>query len=562
MNNCTTNFWGCALVACALALVSVSTPAEVQRLNSGSILQQKKSESRGLNQGSGSAGSQSVLKELPLPLKQPHYALNCYEFIGNMKVTSEELAAVVRPYVGHEITDPQLDQLTEAINSIYKSHGYGFTWVTVDFIALRQGCARFSIVEGKAGKVVLDNRARVNDWLVGGPLERFRGRPDNTDSLERANLLMGDIPGVSSVTPRLSRGVIDGTVDVTMEAKKSPLVGGYVSIDNYGSYSSGRTRMSAMIGINSPFGWGDSLRMNAVGMPFHVDGNSTLGGGVYDFPLGNDGVRGGIGYNRLRYNLGGIYAGLFDGTADVWSGYASYPIIRQQSGSLYGQLTYSHSLYRDNQMAYENSRRADALTLGVHGDHQDSQFGRNGINRYALTLTHGKLSYDSAFFEQQDRQGSKTAGDYTKVELSVSRTQQLSYSTYLQVELQGQQAFKNLDGASRLVLGGPSGIRAFSSDFISVDSGGLLRGTAGWHLPISLPTTLYTFYDAAAGALRHTPERGVPNSINLQGVGVGVDASYYNVSASISVATRVGGDALGIQNQPRSWVWASLGYNY
>ena len=545
--------------AIALILGAPAT-AEVQIPNAGSILQQRKSESRDLDEQQFRPQPAEVLKSEPL--KQLRYTFKRFGFVGNTKISNKELGEVVQPYVGQSVTDLQMEQVAEAISVVYSAHGYGFTSVTYDPIALVQGDAEFTIVEGRAGKVVVNNQSRVNDWLVDGLLERFHNNPDNTESLERAELLINDIPGAVAGTPRLSHGAVDGTVDVALDVKSAPLLNGYVSIDNYGSRTSGRTRMSAALGVNSPFGWGDSLRLNVSGTPFDSDGDSTLGGVVYDFPLSNGGLRGGVGYNRLKYNLGGVYAGLFDGTADVWSAYASYPLIRQQATNLSARLTYSHSIYLDNQVSFENRRHSDAVALTLFGDHQDTLFERNGANRFALTLTHGKLHYDSQSFAEQDKSGSKTAGDYNKVELALSRMQQLTGSTYLQAELQGQQGFKNLDSASRMVLGGPSGVRAFSSDYLSVDSGVLFRGAAGWHMPLGVPTTVYAFYDAAAGALRHTPLSGVANNVSLQGAGVGGDMSYHNISASVSVATRVGGDALGIQDQPKTWTWASLTYSF
>lgn len=533
--------------------------AQVHVPNAGSILQQKKSESRQLDSPQDILEPESVLKNAPA---KEHYRVKQFGFTGNTKLSQAELAPLVEPYLGKDVSNLQLEQIAETISTLYRAHGYGFTSTMVEPAGLAHGNVMFSIMESKAGKVSLHNESRVRDGLLEGTLTRFRQNPENTDSLERAALLMGDMPGVASAVPQLSHGATDGVVDVNIQAQRAPLFTGYASIDNYGSRSSGRTRMSGMLGVNSPFGWGDSLRLNISGNPFHSDGDSTFGGANYELPLGSSGLRAGLGYNRMQYHLGGVYAGQFDGTANVYSAYASYPIIRQQSTNLFARLTYSYSRYQDNQVGFDNRRHSNAVSLMLYGNHQDMLFGRNGASRYALTVTQGSLSYDSPLFEQLDHHGSKTAGAYSKLETSLSRMQQLSASTYVQIELQGQYAFKNLDGASRMVLGGPSAVRAFSSDFVSADSGLVFRGTAGWRLPVGLPTNLYAFYDAATGALRHSPISGVPNNVNLQGIGVGLDMSYRSVNASLSLARRVGGNVLGIDQQPKTWLWASLTYLY
>lgn len=548
-----------SMMGVALAASWSTSHAQVHIPNAGSIYQQKKSESRQLDAPQQTLDPVDVLKSAPA--KQRHLVKQ-FRFSGNTKLSRAELTPLVQPYVGKEVTDLQLEQIAEAISARYRAHGYGFTSTMVEPAGLSQGIVVFSIVEGKAGKVTLHNESRVRDGLLEGMLARFRQNPDNTDNLERASLLMADLPGVAGAVPQLSRGAADGTVDVTVQAERAPLLSGYASIDNYGSRTSGRTRLSGMIAVNSPFGWGDTLRLNISGNPFHSDGDSTLGGANYEMPLGASGLRAGLAYNRMQYHLGGIYAGQFDGTTNVWSAYTSYPLIRQQTSNLFARLTYSYSRYQDNQVGFENRRHSNAVSAMLYGNHQDTLFARNGANHYALTFTHGHLSYDSPLFEQLDRQGGRTAGAYSKAEASLSRVQQLSASTYLQAELQGQYAFKNLDGASRMVLGGPSAVRAFSSDFASVDSGVVFRGNLGWRLPVALPVTVYTFYDAASGALRHSPASGVRNNVNLQGAGIGMDVSYRSVNASLSVARRVGGNALGIDQQPKTWLWASLTYLY
>ncbi|HHV7525558.1 TPA: ShlB/FhaC/HecB family hemolysin secretion/activation protein [Burkholderia orbicola] len=533
-------------------------PASVP--NAGSILQQKKSESSELGvPGQGIGEAPAVQKEQLLK----RYQVKSVRFSGNSRVPQEELEAMLQPYVGKAVSAQELEQMADLISELYRAHGYGFTFTSVDQGSLADGNIRFIIVEGTAGKISLKNQSRVHDALLEGMMARFRAHPEDTDSLERASLLIGDTPGVGAARPRLSRGTTNGAVDVEMDVQPAPLVNGAITLDNYGSRTSGRTRLGAMLNINSPFGWGDVLRLNVSGLPFNLQsGDSTLGGVTYDFPLGHAGLRGGVGYNRLQYNLGGLYAGQFDGTADVWSAYMSYPIVRQQTRNLAARVSYSHNLYRDNQVSFENKRNSDTFAFMLYGNLQDSLLGLGAANRASLTLTYGVLRYDSPLFAQQDAAGSKTAGGYTKAELSLSRMQQLSRFTYVQADIQGQYAFKNLDGSARLVTGGPSAVRAFSSDFVSVDTGVVARATVGWRLPVPLPTNAYVFYDVATGILRHDPLAGQSNNVNLKGLGLGLDMTWRSVTASLSYATRVGGSAPGLDNQPRSWLWASLGYSF
>ncbi|WP_168799637.1 ShlB/FhaC/HecB family hemolysin secretion/activation protein [Burkholderia sp. LS-044] len=557
-----------AIMAVATECAAQTPPPSVEpRLppatvpNAGSILQQRRSESGELGQPGNAAGG--------LPGAQPaevrkRYHVKSVRFTGNEKLGQEELEAAVQSYIGRDVSDQDLEQMADRISDLYRTHGYGFTFTSVDPDSLQDGNIRFIIVEGKAGRINLSNHSRVRDALLEGMMARFRAHPEDTDKLERASLLMGDTPGVSVAKPRLSRGTTNGAVDVEMGVQPAPLVNGAITLDNYGSRTSGRTRLGAMLGINSPFGWGDVLRLNVSGLPFNLqNGDSTLGGATYDFPVGNAGLRGGMGYSRLQYDLGGIYEGQFDGTADVFSAYMTYPIVRQQERNLAARVTYSHSLYRDNQVGFENQRNSDAFAFMLYGNLQDGLLGRAAATRASLTLTYGILRFDSPLFAQQDAAGSQTAGGYTKAELGLSRIQQLTRSTYLQADVSAQYAFKNLDSSARMVMGGPSAVRAFSSDFVSVDTGIVVRATAGWRLPVPVvPVNAYVFYDVGTGVLRHDPFQGQSNNVNLQGMGIGLDVTWRSITASVSLAKRVGGSAPGLGSQPQTWTWASLSYSF
>ncbi|WP_333995578.1 ShlB/FhaC/HecB family hemolysin secretion/activation protein [Burkholderia orbicola] len=482
------------------------------------------------------------------------------EFSGNKLLSQQELETLMQGYIGQNLSERDIDGIAEKINAAYRQQGYGFVFASLNYFDPQEALAKFSIVEGKAEEIQIQNCTRVRGALLEGMMSRFRAHPENTDELERASLLMSDIPGVAVARPNIFRGRVDGTVNVAMDVQPARVVNGYASLDNYGSRISGRTRLSAIFGVDNPFGWGDAFRANVSGFPLNQNGDSTLGGFSYDFPIGNFGLRGGLGFNRLQYHLGGIYSDQFDGTANTWSAYASYPIIRQKNLNLVARLTYSHGIYNDNQVGFENKRSSDGVSALLLSSVQDAAFGKAAINRFSITFTHGAMRYDNPLFAMQDATGSQTAGGYSKLEWTLSRFQQITGTVSFRADVLGQYAFKNLDGSARMVLGGPSAVRAYSSDFVSADSGILMKAEANWRAPISLPLSASVFYDHATGILRHTPFAGQTNNVNLQGAGIGLSLSYGAVSASLSLATRVGGRAPGIEEQPKSWAWLSLTY--
>lgn len=553
-----------AIVIGALLSVEVNTaiaqtPPIPHVPNAGNLLQERNSQSRDFS----SPGDIDKLDKAKSLSRSRRIHVDRVIFEGNTELSDEELAPLMRDVVGTEISESDLSRVVGIISSEYNARGHGFTFVSLDQAELRRGTIKFMIVEGKAGNINVSNGSGVRTSLIDGLMEDFREHPGDTDRLERAALLISDIPGVFGAHPKLTRGGGDGQVDVAMDIQPAPMLSGYASIDNFGSRTSGRTKLNATVAIGSPFGWGDVLRFNVSGLPFNMQsGDSTLGGASYDFPIANHGLRGGFGYNRMQYHLGGIYEGHFDGVADVLSAYVNYPIVRQKTRNLSVRLSYSHSLYRDNQVGFNNKRSSDTAVFSLYGNTQDFLFGAGAMNRFSFALTQGVLRFEDPLFAMQDALGSKTAGGYTKAEMTFSRMQQLTKSTYFQADVVSQYGFKNLDGSARMVMGGPFAIRAFSSDFVSVDSGMLLRTAAGWRPPLSLPVSVYAFYDFGFGALRHTPFPGQLNNVSLQGAGIGVDVTYRAISASVSWATRIAGNVPGIAQQPKSWLWATMAYSF
>ncbi|MCA7961315.1 hypothetical protein LGM14_27985, partial [Burkholderia multivorans] len=203
------------VVTVLAAGMSIAGQSEAQTLppasvpNAGSILQQKKSETR------DTAPLDSTVEQTRTSKKElvKHYKIKEIRFTGNDKLSREELDPFVSRYIGKDVSDHDLESMSEKISNAYREAGYGFTFTSVDPEGLEDGRVKFVIVEGKAGNIKIGNHSRVRDALLEGMMARFRSHPDNTDNLERASLLMSDIPGVAAARPRLTRGSQDGTID-------------------------------------------------------------------------------------------------------------------------------------------------------------------------------------------------------------------------------------------------------------------------------------------------------------------------------------------------------------
>ncbi len=83
--------------------------------------------------------------------------------------------------------------------------------------------------------------------------------------------------------------------------------------------------------------------------------------------------------------------------------------------------------------------------------------------RAQLTLDLGRLNLAGSARQHSDAVTEQTAGDFAKARWSFSRQWARTDDSHASIQWQGQWASKNLDLSERLALGGPQGVRAYSS---------------------------------------------------------------------------------------------------
>jgi hemolysin activation/secretion protein len=66
-----------------------------------------------------------------------------------------------------------------------------------------EGVVEIAVIEGRFGKVDLDNKSRVRDGVARGYLDGFPGTPVTQPELERKMLLLNDLPGVGAARATL-----------------------------------------------------------------------------------------------------------------------------------------------------------------------------------------------------------------------------------------------------------------------------------------------------------------------------------------------------------------------
>ena len=501
------------------------------------------------------------------PEDTPRFVLKGFRVTGNTVFAESELIDLVREYVGREVSFADLERAAARISRYYREHGYmvARAYVPAQFVKT-DGVVEIAVIEGRFGKVELENKSRVRDGVARGYLDAFPGTPVTQPELERKMLLLNDLPGVREARATLRPGAQAGESDLTVDLAEAPLANGSVEYNNQGNYYTGANQLVGNLNLLSPLGLGDILNAQL------TKGFSGLEYGRlgYQLPVGSDGFRLGAGYSHTHYELGKSFAPLdANGKADTYTLDASYPFKRTPNFNLYAQLAYDWRNFEDRQdvagLVTDRSTRAARLTL--NGDARDRLWG-GGITVFSLIYSSGSLNIESPNPPPNartfDDAGPQTNGHFDKWNASALRLQSIAERLSVYLSLSGQKAGKNLDSSEKFFLGGAYGVRAYATGEAAGDNGYL--ATAELRYVISLaavPGVLqpFMFVDTGGVTVNVNPFlAGQPNTRHLTGGGLGltwVRASDFQVK--LTVATRLGSEhsaSPDLDQRTRGWAQA------
>ncbi len=368
---------------------------------------------------------------------------------------------------GADLTLQQLRVLAARISDFYHRRGYILAQAYLPQQDVRDGSVTIDVVEGRYGKVEIRNQARIAERVPAGILRGLTPGDIVTNArLERRLLLLSDIPGVR-VKGTLTPGAAPGTSDLIVDLTRGPWISGDVEVDNGGSRYTGAYRFGGTVNINNPLGIGDQLSVRGFGS----DGGLAYVRASYQAPVGN--LTLGVAYAHLDYSLGREFSALDGtGTADIFSGYASYPLVRSRRANLYVLANVDYKLLHDRLgvVSTHLDRQITAGTLGLAGDSRDTLFG-GGSNVYAFGWTIGNLNIRSPIDRAIDATTARSQGTYNKLQGSFSRIQSIAGPVSVFASVRGQVALKNLDSSEQMELGGAYGVRAYPEGEAFGDTG-------------------------------------------------------------------------------------------
>jgi hemolysin activation/secretion protein len=488
-----------------------------------------------------------------------------FRFAGNTLLSNSQLESVVADFLNRPLDFATLQNVAVQVAAAYRQAG----WVVRAYLPQQDivdGLVTIQVVEAVLGAVRTEGAmTRVAASQVKALVETNQpvGSPLNGDSLDRALLLIDDLPGITS-TGRLSEGKNQGETDLILAVSDSQLIGGDVAADNTGSRSTGAERLAANVTVSSPAGLGDLASASLI----HTEGSDYLRA-AYTLPVGSSGWRLGLNASHLSYQV--LTSGLTqaDGTSSTTGFEASYPLLRSRMKNAYLLFGLDQKTFDNrNGGAVTTQYKSQVASLTVNGNVFDN-LGGGGATNASVSLAKGHLNLAGSPNEAADAASTQTAGSFEKVRFAAARQQVLTQDLSFYASIAGQRASKNLDSSEKFYLGGAGGVRAYPSSEGGGSEGHILNLELRMRLPDNF--SVIGFYDHGSVAINKNNSivgAVALNSYDLKGVGVSVGwTASFGLTVKATLAHRIGDnpnptstgtDQDGSLTKNRFWLQASL----
>ena len=459
---------------------------------------------------------------------------------------SSEAEAAIFP---KQLDMSELARVALEVEHYYRLSGFPFAQAYIPEQQVAGGQVRIAIIEGAYDAVQVESQ--VPGWKDAGQkwlAKMAPGQVIRKADLERAALLLRDLPGVSS-SLTAEPGTVAGTASVDVDLQRKSPYDGEVGLSNHGSRYSGEWHARLQANFNSPFMMGDQVAISAL----HSDHKMWQAAVNYSAPLGFDGLRGQLGYSDTRYDLTKGFEGN-SGNARVTSAGLMYPILRNSNANVRVSATLQEKQLfnsRANGTSTE-TYSVNSLPLSLTFDRRD-EMGAGGITYGMVGWTHGDLKKEDTI-----RQGS-----FQKLNLGASRIQTVTPQISLYGRFAAQWANKNLDSAEGMGLGGAFGVRAYPS--------GEAYGDEGWLVQIEVRYAMgeyapYAFYDHGRVKVNAKPSLISLPSPDQERAGAGFGLRYerqqWRLDAAVAWRTHGGAPTATQGSDPKPRAWVALSYKY
>lgn len=499
----------------------------------------------------------------------PSFLYASVRLVGVSTPWAAELNALASPYLNRPISLLDLETLRVAIRDAYRAKNL-LALVSIDPSGPKGGELVINVTEARMGDVKINSTIphQLSDGIARATVLASvpRGSLLRLDKLTSALLKLNDLAG-TRVRSTLQAGAEAGETDVVLTIKDGNRTSGELNVNNEINRYLGTVDVDLTLISANQLGRGEQLTLDGQWW-FNDEATGSLAGSVaYEMPITPDGASVNLYANYSSYRLLKDFY-----TADI-NGYSSnirlglkQPFWRRPQESLWGSISAEYNAYVDQIENFEiRDKNSQVGRFSLLAERQDSWLG-TGLNTAFLQYSLGNLDRGGNLQDLElDALTADTDGIFNKVGLIYSRYQIFSNRWQAKLFVQAQKAFNNLDGAEKMSLGYPNGVRAYPPGEAPGDSG--FSGQFDLIYRAAPKLAFVAFLDGGLIWRWTQPFFGSlqPNSYGLAGTGVGIDIGTSGEwLASVKLAIPIGSNAGSLDDtnadgeQQGPLVWASI----
>ena len=464
---------------------------------------------------------------------------------GVTQYPPEQIKKIFGPLEGKRVSLEALRKAADQLESRYRADGFFLVRVFVPPQQVKDGLFSIRVVEGYIEAAFTEGGTDAAQQLVERLLAPVVGKkPIDLQSLEKALLILNDIPGVRAAGV-LRQGSALGASELVVSLVDPPKVSSLFSMNNSLSRVLGEWNTNLNVNISNP----SPTRPGQLSLGLSTSALNDYLRAVtvrYSTFFGDQGMVVSMGGLAASAKLGASLVGIESNSYSLGPR-VRYPLKRSRGVSLFvdGGLTLNHSrtTFAGDEQIADSSTVADvslaAVDLGRFNGNTEATVGiSQGLDALGSISTNALAPSVSGFSQR-----------FTKLKYSASRLQGLPQDFSLQMNFLGQWSSDTLLSGEQVLFGGSTLGRAYDSGAVAGDSGFGLLMELRKDMPAEkfIPrlangkVQFFIFTDYAEARLNLNPNRS-ETTASLRSHGAGLryrDMTGLMVEATIAESQRV-----------------------
>ena len=270
----------------------------------------------------------------------PRFEITRYEVEGNTLLTPREIDRAFTPFTGQSKDFGDIQRALESLEQAYRNRGFGAVQVVLPEQDITRGVVRFSVIEPRLGKVIIEGNQHFDEANVLRSLPGLQpGVSPNSRQIARNLQLLNEHPA-KQTTVLLRSGTPENEIDATVRVTDEKPLKFVVTLDNSGTPETGRYRAGFGVQHSNLFNRDHILNLQYITNPENPSDVTIFGAG-YRIP-----------FYHLNSSLD-----LFAGYSDVDSGTLQGLFNVSGSGTIFGAR---YNMHLSKIGAYEHK-----LSLGL-----------------------------------------------------------------------------------------------------------------------------------------------------------------------------------------------------